>query len=169
MFDLTDVNNRSIDYIRPQTSMRTVVAIIAFLLSCAGNVLAQHNDFAWLVGTWKLKDKPIIETWTVDADGKTLNGISMKVEGSQSTVLEETRIIFSGNSYYYIADVAGEQDPVDFGFTHHDSTSFVAENPKHDFPKVIRYTFVRREGKDYIEASVSGGDKSIPYVFERVR
>jgi hypothetical protein len=130
---------------------------------------AQKKEFGWLVGTWKLKDKNIFETWLIAEDGKSLNGVSMKMIGTESTILEETKVIFSGNSFHFIPDVAGDQDPVDFHISTYDETSFVAENPKHDFPKVIRYKLVKKDGKEFIDAAIEGDGKVIPYSFEKVR
>jgi hypothetical protein len=145
----------------------TATALLLTLIICS--VQAQKKEFAWLLGTWKLKDKNIFESWSLDKDGKTLNGVSMKVVGSESTILEETKLTFSGNSFFYIADVAGDQDPVDFRISSFDEDGFVAENPKHDFPKLIRYKLVKRDGKEFIEAAIEGNGKVIPYVFEKVR
>lgn len=131
--------------------------------------LGQKKEFSWLIGTWKLKDKNIFETWSLADDGKSLKGASFKMDGTESTILEETKLIFSGNSFYYIADVTGDQDPVDFPISKYDDISFVAENPKHDFPKVIRYKFVKKDGKEFIEAAIEGDGKVIPYNFEKVR
>ncbi|HEY0652666.1 MAG TPA: hypothetical protein VGD65_06040 [Chryseosolibacter sp.] len=129
----------------------------------------QKKEFGWIIGTWKLKEKDIVEIWNVSEDGKSLNGFSMKMTGAESTLLEETKLIFSGNSFYYIADVAGDQDPVDFPISSYDEVSFVAENPSHDFPKVIRYRLIKKDGKEFIEASIEGDGKVIPYHFEKIR
>lgn len=130
---------------------------------------AQKKEFGWLIGTWKLKDKTIHETWSLGEDGKSLNGISMKVNGTEATVLEEIKLIFSGNSFYYIPDVAGDQDPVDFHITSFDETGFVAENPNHDFPKLIRYKLIKRDDREFLEAAIEGDGKVIPYTFEKIR
>jgi hypothetical protein len=148
---------------------RNSVLLIAAITLIASSAYAQKKEFGWLIGTWKLKDKNIFETWSLDKDGKSLNGLSMKIVGSESTILEEMKVIFSGNSFYYIPDVAGDQDPVDFYISSFDEKGFVAENPKHDFPKLIRYKFVKVGDKEFIEAAIEGGGKVIPYNFEKVR
>jgi hypothetical protein len=150
--------------------MKTKSLIPVFILVCfVSPSYAQKKEFGWLIGTWKLKDKNIFETWSLADDGKSLNGVSLKMNGTESTILEETKLIFSGNSFYYIPDVAGNQDPVDFHISSFDETGFVAENPKHDFPKLIRYKLVKMDGKEFIEAAIEGDGKVIPYNFEKVR
>lgn len=149
--------------------MKNIIVALVACLIFASSSRAQKAEFGWLIGTWKLKDKNIFETWSLDKDGKSLNGVSMKVIGSESTLLEETRLIFSGNSFFYVPDVAGDQDPVHFEITFHDDRSFIAENLKHDFPKLIRYRLVTEGDKQFIEAAIEGDGKKIPYRFEKVR
>jgi hypothetical protein len=148
--------------------MKRIFALLLVVLTAQVSY-SQKKEFGWLIGTWRMKDKNIVESWTVDNDGKSLKGVSIKVVGSSSTVLEETKLIFSGNSFFYIPDVAGEQDPVEFHISFFNENSFVAENPKHDFPKVIRYRHVIKDDKEFIEAAIEGDGKSIPYSFEKIR
>ena len=130
---------------------------------------AQKKEFGWLIGKWKLQNKDIFETWELDKDGKTLNSVSFQMKGNTAEVMEEVKLVRSGEAFFYIPDVAGDQDPVEFQLTTFTEDSFVAENPKHDFPKLIRYKFVKKDGKEYIEAAIEGDGKVIPYYFERVR
>jgi hypothetical protein len=130
---------------------------------------AQQKEFSWLVGTWKVKDKNIFESWTAAKDGKTLEGTAYRMKGPDTLVTEEVRFTYESGSFHYIPDVAGDQGAVDFKITQHNSSGFVAENPQHDFPKLIRYKFIRKENRDMIEASIEGDGQVIPYVFERVR
>jgi hypothetical protein len=147
---------------------KLVLSVIAIAFFVSDN-FAQKKEFAWLIGTWKLKDKNIIERWELADDGKSLTGVSMKMNGNESTLLEETKLVFSGNSFYYVADVAGDQDPVDFQISVYDETSFVAENPEHDFPKAVRYRYIVRDNKEFLEAAIEGDGKVIPYTFEKIR
>jgi hypothetical protein len=130
---------------------------------------AQQKEFGWLVGTWKLKDKNIYENWKVASDGKTLEGFSYRVKAADTIAMEQIRFTFEGNTFHYIPDMAGDQGPVDFKISKHNANGFVAENPQHDFPKIIRYQFVKRENKDFIEAAIEGDGKIIPYIFERLK
>ena len=122
-----------------------------------------------LIGTWKMKDKMVFETWKPARDGKTLEGFSFRVKGTDTVAMEQIRFIYEGNLFHYIPDVQGDQPPVDFKLTQHNAQSFVAENPQHDFPKIIRYKLIRKENADVIEASIEGDGKVIPYHFDRVK
>lgn len=144
---------------------------LLILVGCLNgfSVAAQQSEFSWLVGTWKLKDKNVFETWTKDKDGKTLVGNSFRVSGNDTVKLEQVRITFSNDRFHYIPDVAGDQPAVDFAFKSYDSNGFVAENLQHDFPKTIRYRFIKAGNTARIEAAIEGNGKVIPYHFERLR
>ena len=148
--------------------MKATLLLSALLLGSLHVVNAQHKEFHWLVGTWKMKDRAIVEQWSIAKDGKTLDGISYRVKGSDTTVTEEIKLLKKDDAFYYVPDVAGDQGSVDFKITHQDAASFVAENPDHDFPKLIRYTFVRSDAHDTIEATIEGNGKVIHYTFVRV-
>lgn len=138
-------------------------------LLIAGASQAQVKEFGWLVGTWKVKDKMVFERWKPARDGKALEGFSFRVKGTDTIAMEQIRFVYEGNSFHYIPDLAGDQPPVDFKLTQHNAQGFVAENPQHDFPKIIRYKLIRKENADVIEASIEGDGKVIPYHFERVK
>jgi hypothetical protein len=116
-----------------------------------------------------LKDKNVFEDWKVDVDGKTLYGSSYRIQNSDTIAMEDIRFTYAANRFHYIPDLAGAQGPVDFTVTSHDLYGFVAENPQHDFPKLIRYKLVRKDNRDRIEASIEGDGKIISYLYERVR
>ena len=147
--------------------MKTIFVCVFSVVSCYA--FGQAKEFGWLVGTWKMKDKNVFERWTLSTDKKFLVGSSFKKEGESTVILEETSIMRSGDSFYYVADVAGDQDSVQFRISSFDVTSFVAENPEHDFPKIIRYKAIQKEGKTYLDAAIEGNGKVIPYSFEKVR
>lgn len=144
---------------------------LIFLLNIAGLQIlsAQQKEFGWLVGTWKLNDKKVYEHWKIGNDGKTLEGISYTIKSMDTTIMEQILLSYEGGSFHYKPDVAGNQATVDFKISKLTSDSFVAENQFHDFPKIIRYQLVRKDDKDFIEASIEGNGKVIPYRFERLK
>lgn len=149
--------------------MKNIFLLAAVVMFSHGVLRAQTKPFSWLVGTWKMSEKNVYEQWHLNADGVTLNGSSYKLKGSDTTLLEQTKIIINGNSIMYVADVAGDQHPVEFRVVSSDEVGFVAENPKHDFPKIIRYKHVMRDTREFIYASIEGDGKILPYIFERIR
>ncbi len=145
-------------------------AFTLFLFVLSVNALnAQSKEFGWLEGTWKLKDKDVYEVWKLADDGKTLEGISYRIRSNDTIVTERIRLVYKNGSFHYVPDVAGDQAPVDFTITSHTSDSFVAENPTHDFPKLIRYQRIRKDQHEFIEAAIEGNGKVIAYLFSRLK
>lgn len=147
--------------------MKAILPIAVSFLLCNATG-AQRSDLQWLAGTWKLKNKPIFEVWKLLANGD-LSGKAFQVNGIDTVVTEVIELQYSDGSFHYIPDVAGSQSPVDFLITATDSKSFVAENPRHDFPKIIRYRFFTANGQAHLEASIEGGGTVITYDFEKIK
>ena len=139
------------------------VALLFILVHTQLN--AQQKEFNWLLGNWKLKDKNSFEVWSLDKDSKSLSAISYHVSGADTTITEAIKLKFDQGAFYYIPDVAGEQGQIPFKITQHDQQSFVAENPTHDFPKIIRYTHTQKGKQNSIEATIEGDGKVIHYTF----
>jgi hypothetical protein len=150
-----------------EKSMKTILKFVLIVLVSTAS--AQQKEFNWLIGTWKLQDKNVYERWGIAGDKKSLDGLSFRVKEKDTVIMEKIRFTFDGTAYHYMPDVAGPQREVDFTIKVFTSNSFVAENPQHDFPKLIRYTFVRKDDRDYIEAAIEGNGKVIPYKYERVK
>jgi hypothetical protein len=148
--------------------MKKLMLILLVNLMLCLVAQSQQKEFAWLKGIWKLKDKAVFESWKVGRDGKTLEGVSFRVKGTDTVAMEQIRFTYDREGFHYIPDVPGDQPPVDFRITNHTSESFVAENPQHDFPKLIRYRYIRKDNKEFIEAAIEGDGKVIPYSFEKV-
>ena len=129
---------------------------------------AQQKEFGWLIGTWQLKDKNVYERWKA-TDDTSLDGYSFKVKEGDTISMERIRFTYDGHTFHYVPDVAGDQGPVDFKITKYSVDGFVAENPQHDFPKIIRYKFIRENNADIIEASIEGNGKVIPYRFVKMK
>jgi hypothetical protein len=143
--------------------------LISFLLVLnVAACYAQQHPFDWLLGTWKLENKNVFEVWEF-SDENMLRGISYKVSGVDTTVMEKISLIRRGTDYFYVPEVAENNGAIEFRITSRDNDSFVAENPQHDFPKIIRYTIVRKQAGIFISASVEGNGKVIPYHFEKIK
>lgn len=143
----------------------TTTLLLAALSACNG----QMQSFEWLIGTWKSPAGNIYERWEKAPDAEHLLGKAFLLKGPDTTVTETITLKYANGYFHYIPDVAGDQPPVDFTITATDDRSFVAENPQHDFPKIIRYKLVWREGRDILEAQIEGNGKVTAYVFEKVK
>jgi len=143
---------------------------IFFLISLSNFANAQggvFTKFSWLSGTWKRVDKKAFEVWQMD--GKSLTGVSYKVQNADTLYLERIILTQREESYFYIPDVAGAQLPVEFKITMIASESFTAENPLHDFPKVIQYRRYSENGNSMLKATIEGDGKAIDYTFIKVK
>ncbi|MFD1002539.1 hypothetical protein ACFQ21_24655 [Ohtaekwangia kribbensis] len=150
--------------------MKIILTLAIGIALSANQLFAQQKEFGWLVGTWKLKDKNAFEHWVYREKENVLYGISYRIKNTADTVVtEEITLKFQDNSFYYIPDVAGVQGPVPFKITQYTAVTFTAENPAHDFPKIIRYKFIQQGGEDINEASIEGNGKVISYTFVRVK
>jgi hypothetical protein len=147
--------------------MKTLLSI-TFSLLVSGFSVAQTkpaiSDFTWILGDWELKkDNGIIyESWS-KLDASTLHGISYRVQGADTLVLETVQLKCNAAGCAYIPVANGQNDgkPVIFTITSALKDSFVAENPAHDFPKKITYA---RNGSR-LDAAISGDGKEIRYPF----
>ena len=148
--------------------MKAICSLLIGLLSIQYAV-AQKMNFQWLKGTWKIQGENVFEIWQGDEGRRDLSGKAFRVKGADTVVTEVISLKYSNGSFHYIPDVAGDQPPIDFTITSSDRYSFVAENPDHDFPKIIRYRYVRKDGREMIEASIEGNGKVIPYTFEKIK
>lgn len=134
------------------------LALIPFL------TFSQVKEFGWLAGTWKTTGKESYEVWKISKDKKMLEGISFGMKGADSVVTERSKIKQEKGTFYLMVDVAGDQPEVSFKITTHSEQGFTSENPKHDFPKIIRYK-LQPDGSLYAE--IEGDGKIIPYYFDK--
>jgi hypothetical protein len=144
--------------------MKTV-RIFLLLLACPLVGFTQA-DFSWLEGSWKLQGKNVYEIW--EKKEGVLKGKSFKVSATDTTLLEKITLRERNGVFYYVPDVKENNGEVEFKMTSITADGFVAENPAHDFPKLIRYTIVRKENTQTINASIEGNGKVIRYTFDKV-
>jgi len=129
--------------------------------------LQSQTHFGWLEGTWKQNEKSVYEVWTKGSGEILLEGVSYKISTKGDTVItEKISLVQEGDRYYYVPDVAGDQGPIRFSITQINETGFIAENPAHDFPKKIAYTYSKKNNQ--LTATISGDGKSIGFNFEKI-
>jgi hypothetical protein len=125
-----------------------------------------YDSFAWLIGTWENMDQKAgesaTERWTKDAT-QGLEGIGVSMRGQDTVFVERLKILEKEGQFYYVADVSHNAAPVYFTITEVTETGFVSENPEHDFPKMISYSY---DGA-ILTATISAGKKKIPFRFRK--
>ena len=112
------------------------------------------QQLSWLVGNWRSAQAGTIieERWT-SAAGGTMLAVSRTLKGGQMVGFEFLRIVERDNQLVYVAQPNGGP-PVEFTLTAMNENSATFENPMHDFPRVITYTW-RDDGS--LQAVVSDG------------
>jgi uncharacterized protein YciI len=125
----------------------------------------QTNIPIFLQGTWKMENKEIYEHWD-KINGQTLKGISYKLRNGQMEISEYLDISGRNNQTIYTATVIKQNNGkgIEFKLTKTGST-FIFENPDHDFPKRISYQKLSGNG---IFVNVSDGkQKGFSYKMTR--
>ena len=123
------------------------------------------TEISWLVGSWRSAQSGLIieERWITPAGGAML-GVSRTLKGGQMTGFEFLRLVERDGTLVYIAQPNG-RPPVEFTLTSMTENSATFENPMHDFPKMITYTW-RDDGS--LQAVVSdGGQNQQTFEFNR--
>ena len=101
--------------------------------------------FHWLKGTWSMP-KPNgsfrLETWESKGPN-ALSGIGMKVLNGDTTYLESIELYADQKEIWYVPTVPDQNNrqPVPFKLVTSTDLQFIFENPEHDFPQRIIYTF----------------------------
>ncbi|MBN1880511.1 hypothetical protein JW823_10405 [bacterium] len=122
-----------------------------------------------MTGDWisRQDDSFTIESWsrispsTLEGTGRT-----EKIDEPQTISSESLRIVIMSGIVFYIAKVAHNELPVAFRLTEASSDTLIFENPAHDFPTRISYTFTN---KDRLSVRVSAGDRGFVLEFTRMK
>jgi hypothetical protein len=75
------------------------------------------------------------------------------------------KIEFKDETLYYVAEVSHNAAPTYFEITEISGNAFTAQNPTHDFPKVIAYELKDNE----LTATISDGKtKGMQFIFNKI-
>lgn len=142
--------------------MKKIIVFVAIILisSCQTENKPQKPDF--LLGKWiRTNDKPGNTTYEIWNNNFTGLGITLK---EKDTTFKEILSIESINDTLILKVVGVNATPTLFKFTSQTDTSFVAENPTHDFPTKIKYWLEN----DQLKAHVSNNEFGIDFLFKKV-
>lgn len=143
------------------------VLIATSLLSFAADeVPAKVDSLAWLTGTWQCHrgSSLVEEHWTRPA-GQTMLGMGRTLKDGHTAEFEFLRIEERDGKLVYLAQPQG-RPATEFVATSITSNEVLFENPKHDFPKKIRY---RRINDQCVTASAEDGTGSKKIEFPHCR
>ena len=126
-----------------------------------------------LEGCWQRTGTsvPEFEEWKI-RDSFSMVGRMYKVKEGDTLVSEEILLIKKQQQVFYQAKTFNqpEQERASFRLTGYQNGSYVFENPKHDYPRRIVYSF---KGSDSLHAWIDAGiDKTsdrVDFYFKRLR
>lgn len=136
----------------------TLIIISIVVTSCTTKTTKDAaTQFAWLVGDWRGVDSNGVstESWKVNA-AQLVGSSSTGTTDSTLQPFETVTLVQKDTTYMYIVTSATNKSeaPVPFTITNFTDSSFIAENPQHDYPKRIAYSLVQ---KDAIVAYIDDG------------
>ena len=123
----------------------------------------------WLSGCWEARsaDRVMLEMW-MPAEGDLMLGVNRTLVGGKARATEQLRLAWRDGALVYTALPSG-QATTEFTATEVTDSSFIVENPDHDFPKKISYV---RRGADSLLATIEGpgpnGTRRIGFPMGRV-
>jgi len=143
--------------------MKKIIFLITIILisSCNTETKPQKPDF--LLGKWiRTNDKPGSTSYEIWNKNFTGLGFTLK---EKDTTFKEILSIISINDTLTLKVEGVNETPTLFQFTSQTDSSFVAENPTHDFPKKIKYWLENKQ----LKAHVSNKEFGIEFVFEKLK
>ncbi|MDX1591734.1 MAG: DUF6265 family protein [Balneolaceae bacterium] len=111
--------------------------LLLFTLSCSENEI---DDFDFLIGTWKVENQNLYETWN-RVDENELRGRGYRIVENQEVTFETLAIKLIDNQVVYEATVPEQNEGATIRFLLNPEIEarYSFENPDHDFPKKIQY------------------------------
>jgi hypothetical protein len=142
--------------------MRAALIIVCLIIFSSCTTRREDLKPTFLIGNWeRLHEKEGKETFEIwDAD---FNGLGFTLK-EKDTVFKEILSIVAINDTLTLKVEGVNPTPTLFKITHQTDTSFVAENPTHDFPTKIEYWLENKQ----LKAKVSNKEFGIDFVFKRL-
>jgi hypothetical protein len=114
--------------------------LLLLLLVLAGAARAAEGLPAWLAGAWESArgGRVVREEWMAP-DGGLMLGVSRTVRDGRAVEHEFMRLALAEGGGLEFTALPGGRAGTTFRQVARDATSFVVENPAHDFPQRIGY------------------------------
>ncbi|MFN8287174.1 MAG: DUF6265 family protein [Chitinophagales bacterium] len=141
----------------------------AFILLLLAPEYNSVTKFKWLEGKWKETYTGDVEQW-VFMDSVARGSSYGTNEQGQFSLTETMELVNKDGTYYYIPTVLNQNaaKPIEFKIVSFTETSFIAENPAHDFPQRIVYRLKNPNTLSaYIEGKHNGKRLRISFLFKR--
>ena len=126
-------------------------------------------DLNRLIGIWTRATKrgDAFEEWTKVSE-RTFEGLAYRTKDRERIITEYLRLEQFGSEIFYTAKVPQNPYPVAFKLVSFTNSIATFENPHHDFPQKIIYTF-KQDGSLHarIEGPQNGETVGIDFLFSR--
>jgi uncharacterized protein YciI len=144
-------------------NLKLLVCLIGIV--CCINMYGQSDLPTFMAGTWKMENKEIYEHWDILND-QSMKGFSYSSLNNKMKISEYIDITKTNKGITYSASVINQNKGKGIVFKMQKSdSSFIFENPKHDFPKKIIY---KKIDNDHIQVVLTDGkEKNISYLMVR--
>lgn len=148
-----------------------LISALLLLVSCnkydANGKLIKYEELdhaKWLLGHWEAKDSlgALTESWEI-LDDSTFAGETFFITPKKDTLHKEVfELMQSGKFLIYTTTVKGENndEPTAFQLRENIDSVLVFENPKHNYPKKIKYQ-LRKDNR--IAITISGTQNGKKY------
>lgn len=149
--------------------MKTYTLILLFsTLLIPGLKAGPIDELLWLEGTWACENVPgIYEEWHRTPSGY-LVGVGYFLKNKEKNITERMRIEPKDGKVYYIAQVTGSRQEVQFALEIRQNR-FIFTNRKHDFPQIIMYERTKaRQFKAILSDFSPGALREEIYLFNKV-
>lgn len=135
------------------------IVLILTVVSCNNTTEKKFdklNELSWLEGNWEntLGEGLIVENWSKLNDS-VFTAKSYFIRGKDTLHFENIELKLTDEDLFYIATVEGQNnnEPVKFKLNPNTESSFMFENPTHDYPQKIEY---KKISDTILSATVSG-------------
>lgn len=150
-----------------------MLACLASVCLCAHaqNPKQDFEKLHLLVGTWKMESAKgiLFESWQKVSDS-VLKGISYKLNGKDTVLLEQVDLVRRGMNIQYIPVANGQNngEAVIFTLSKTQQDIYTFENLSHDFPQVIVYRLPENNTLHaWIEGKVGEKNKRVDYKYTK--
>jgi hypothetical protein len=143
--------------------MKNVILLlfVATIFSCKPDQKIEKPS--WLFGKWeRVNEKPNKRTY--DFWHKDLTGLGFTIQ-ENDTVFKEIMSIVNLKDTLYLKVSGVNETPTLFKFTSQTDTSFVCENKKNEFPKIINYY----KENNQLKCKISNDEFSVDFIFNEIK
>jgi hypothetical protein len=160
-------------------SLKTAIPLILIFISCISFISNDHGykktfkELQRLQGTWIMKGNKMSfgESWS-KKNKRYLQSRGFIIKNQDTIYTETVALRRDDQGISYTSTVTGQNnnEPVSFKLTSALNQTYVFENPTHDFPKRIIYSFVSNDSLHaWIDDGMKESKKQQHFYYSRIK